>query len=170
MISFSFFGGDSLIYTILCVCLSIAVLVWQIYLGLQFHKLSTTVDDKYIACVTWNLIGVMMFAIFIMKTMIQSLDCVLLFGFLPLSILSSVVSCILARKKTSDMYLSGHHSEESIKSHKSAWTLQNILTVILCCIVCICIIGLVLKIWSLNGITNIEIFDVPSWRKPILIC
>lgn len=170
MVSFSFFGGDSLIYTILCVCLIIAVLIWQIYFGLQFHKFSTVTDDGYTACITWNLIGVMMFMVFVMKTMVQSLDCILLFGFLPLGILSSAVSCILARKKTSDMYLMGHHSQESIKSHQSAWKLQNVLTVILCCIVCICIMGLVLKIWSLNGITNIELFDVPFWRKSIIIC
>ena len=167
----SFFGGDSLKYTVLFVTLVICVLLWQAYLAFQFHnKVKHTDDDRYILCNALNITGILLFIIFVMQILLMSIDCIALFGILPISILLSVISCILVRKKVSRTYLSQEHSEESVKAHKSAWLLQNVLTIILCSIVCICIIMVVLKIFALNGITNIDIFNIPMWRKPILVC
>ena len=150
-----------MIYAILLVIVCGAVLFWQGYL--QGHMKSN------MKIRTLNIIGTLCFVVGCFRVFGGTVDCVLLFGWIPLSILLSCIACIWMRKQFSDEYLNGTHSDESIKSHKDAWLLQDGLTLVLCIIVCIIVISLTLKILSIQGINHLDIFNLNYWYQPIIL-
>ena len=157
----TYFEGESMLYAVLLVIVCGAVLFWQGYL--QGHMKSN------IKIRTLNIIGTLCFVVGCFRIFGGTVDCVLLFGWIPLSILLSCIACIWMRKQVSDEYLKGTHSDESIKSHKDAWLLQDGLTLVLCIIVCIIVISLALKILSIQGINHLDIFNLDYWYQPIIL-
>lgn len=158
----TYFEGESMVYAVLLVIVCGAVLFWQGYL--QGHMKSN------VKIRTLNIIGVLCFVVGCFRIFGGTVDCVLLFGLIPLAILLSCIACIWMRKQTSNVYLNGTtHSDESIKSHKDAWLLQDGMTLLLCIIVCIVVISLTLKILSIQGINHLDIFNLDYWYQPIIL-
>ena len=147
-------NGNARVWGFALLFLCIIVAIWDGYV------LANAVHRKYRLSILTCIISLLLslFSIFQIVMVSSMIDTKIMFLYMPVSLFCIFISCVLIRQRESVSRLNKKPlTETQIKERKLAWTLQNVMTLVVCIVVWVGVCILTVQILNANGIYKIPL-------------